>query len=174
MKYFEIATFGQVQIFIQTYNAMEQEIYFEITDGPDLIKIEPLRWTHIDAELDWDKNWIHSRISIKGGAFRGQFNCELLTRDFELFKRQLKSAYKNLNETATFDTLEGQIEIKCVGDGLGHFKVDCIALDEPGIGNELNLKMIFDQTSIPDLIRQLDTITKTFPIQGTLLNLENE
>lgn len=160
--------------FIRTEQIMEQEIYFEITDGPDIVKIEPLRWTHTDAEIDWDRNWVHSRISIKGGAFRGQFNCDLLTRDFELFKRQLKSAYKNLNETVTFDTMEGQIEIKCVGDGLGHFQVDCKARDEAGISNELNVTMSFDQTAIPNLVRQLDKITTTFPIQGTELNVRNE
>jgi hypothetical protein len=153
---------------------MDDEIYFEITDGPDIIKIEPLQWTHPNSDNDWDKNWIRSRITVKGGAFRGPFGCDLFSSDFELFKRQLKKAYDNLRETATFKTMEGQIEISCVGDGLGHFTVDCKAMDEAGTGNELNLTMTFDQTSIPDIIRQLDSITKMFPIQGTELNVQNE
>jgi hypothetical protein len=72
---------------------MEDELYLEIKDGPDIIKIEPLRWTHSSAEIDWDKNWIHSRIIFKAGAFHGQFNCDLMTTDFELFKRELKTVY---------------------------------------------------------------------------------
>jgi hypothetical protein len=153
---------------------METEIYFEITDGPDIIKIEPLQWTHQNSDNDWDRNWIRSRVTVKGGAFRGQFTCDLFTSDFELFKRELKSAYDNLKSTATFKTIEGQIEIKCVGDGLGHFTVDCIAMDNAGVGNELTIAMSFDQTFIPGLLRQLNEITNTFPIRGTELNLRNE
>ena len=62
---------------------MIDDIYFEITAGPDVIRIEPLKWTHANAELDWDRNWIHSQITIAGGAFRGQFDCDLMTTDFE-------------------------------------------------------------------------------------------
>jgi hypothetical protein len=153
---------------------MEDEIYFEITDGPDIIKIEPLQWTHANADNDWDRNWIRSTVTLKGGAFRGQFSCDLFSSDFELFKRELKKAYDKLNSTVTFKTIEGQIEIKCIGDGLGHFKVDCEAMDEAGIGNKLSVTMSFDQTSIPDLVRQLDKITKIFPIQGTELKVVNE
>jgi hypothetical protein len=153
---------------------MEDETYFEITDGPDIIKIEPLQWTHQNADNDWDRNWIRSHVTVKGGAFGGQFSCDLFSSDFELFKRELKRAYKNLKLSATFKTIEGQIEIKCVGDGLGHFEVDCKAMDEAGTGNELNLTLSFDQTAIPGLVRQLDKITKTFPIQGTELNVRNE
>jgi hypothetical protein len=153
---------------------MINDIYFEITDGPDIIKIEPLKWTHADAELDWDKNWIHSRITVKGGAFRGQFYCDLMTTDFELFKRELKKTYDSLNDQAEFKTLEGQIQIKIEGDGLGHFSVDCEVMDDAGVGNKLNIAMAFDQTQIPDFVRQLDKIVKQFPIQGTELKVVNE
>lgn len=153
---------------------MIDDIYFEITDGPDIIKVEPLKWTHTDAELDWDKNWIHSQITIKGGAFRGQFYCDLMTTDFELFKRELKKLYDSLKGRAEFKTLEGQIHIKIEGDGLGHFSVDCDVMDKAGIGNRLNVEMAFDQTQIPDFVRQLDKIVKQFPIQGTELKVVNE
>ena len=153
---------------------MKEELYFEITNGPDIIKIEPLRWTHSDAEIDWDKNWIQSRITVKGGAFRGQFNCDLMTTEFELFKRELKTLYSKLTGQATFKTLEGQIEIKIEGDGLGHLTIDCEAMDEAGIGNRLNIAMSCDQTQIPDYLRQLDKIIKEFPIRGTELKIRNE
>jgi hypothetical protein len=153
---------------------MEDEIYFEITDGSNVIKIEPLLWTYPDSDNDWDRNWISSRITIKGGTFEGKFSCDLLSSDFELFKRDLNKVYDNLNEIATFKTIEGQIEIKCIGDGLGHFAVKCKAMDEPGTGNELNISISFDQTFIPELVRQLNKIIKAFPIQGTELKVRNE
>ena len=153
---------------------MTDEIAFEITDGPDTIKIEPLNWSFTDAELDWDKNWIYSRITAKGGAFRGQFYCGLMTVDFELFKRDLKKIYISLKGHAEFKTIEGQIHIEIVGDGQGHFAVDCEVIHPVGIGNNLNFKMSFDQTQIPDFVRQLDVITKKFPIQGAEMKVVNE
>jgi hypothetical protein len=153
---------------------MEDEIYFEITDGPDIIKIEPLHWTHPNSDNDWDKNWIRSKITVKGGAFRGQFGCDLMTTDFELFKRELKKTYDFLKGKAEFKTLEEQIQIKIEGDGLGHFTVDCEVMDDAGTGNKLNISMAFDQTQIPDLVRHLDKIIKQFPIQGTELKVVNE
>src|SRR5688572_3782594 len=99
---------------------MEDDFFFEITNGQDSIKIEPLGLAHPDATGDWDKNWIQSRVTVKGGAFRGQFNCYLMTTDFELFKRQLKPLYDSLQGQAEFKTLEDQIGIICTGDGLGH------------------------------------------------------
>jgi hypothetical protein len=141
---------------------MEDEIYFEITDGPDIIRIEPLQWSHPNSDDEWDKKWIRSRITIKGGAFQGRFSCDLFCADFESFKNGLIKAYDNLKDTATFTTIEGQIEITCVGDGLGHFEVDCEVMDEAGIGNTLNIKMSFDQTTIPELVGQLDRISNKF------------
>lgn len=153
---------------------MNDDIYFEIVDGADTIKIEPLKWIHPDAELDWDRNWIYSRVTIKGGAFHGKFYCNLMSTDFELFKRELNKTYNSLQEKAEFNTLESQIQIKIIGDGLGHFIVDCEVVDQAGIGNKLNIEMTFDQTQIPNFIRQLDKIVKQFPIQGTALNVVNE
>jgi len=80
----------------------------------------------------------------------------------------------NLLNEGSQNANENQIEINCVGDGLGHFAVDCETMHQAGIGNELNIEMTFDQTAIPNLVRQLDNITKTFPIQGTGLNVVNE
>jgi hypothetical protein len=91
-----------------------------------------------------------------------------------LFKRELKKTYDSLNDQAEFKTLEGQIQIKIEGDGLGHFSVDCEVMDDAGVGNKLNIAMAFDQTQIPDFVRQLDKIVKQFPIQGTELKVVNE
>ena len=149
---------------------MDSEIYFEIIDGSDILKVEPLEWANPNSDNDWDKNWIRSRVTVKGGAFSGKFLCSLYSWDFELFKRSLKKAYDNLEETATFATMEEQIQINCFGDGLGHFKVDCKTMDQAGTGNELRFKMSFDQTTIPNLVIQLDNITRAFSVRGTGFN----
>jgi hypothetical protein len=96
-----------------------------------------------------------------------------MTTDFELFKRQLKTLYTDLNGTATFKPLEEQLTLDIKGDGIGHFEADCVATPQPHTGESLSLSFSFDQTSLPNLINQLDIITKSFPINGDFL-IKNE
>ncbi|HSC54061.1 MAG TPA: hypothetical protein VLC98_10585 [Phnomibacter sp.] len=142
------------------------DTYFEITDAGDIIRIEPLSLTFPDAQLDWDRNWIKTKVTVKGGVFSGQFVAEFMTTDFEILKRQLKNLEKDLNGTARFEPLEQQLVLKIKGDGLGHFEVDCESTPESHLGQSLTFSISFDQTAIKEFVRQLDRITKTFPIDG--------
>ena len=49
----------------------DSETYFEILDGGDLIRVEPYRVVTYGSSIDWDKNWIKTRITIKEGVFSG-------------------------------------------------------------------------------------------------------
>jgi hypothetical protein len=147
--------------------------YFELKDSGDFIRIDLLKLTYPDAKLDWDNNWIKSNVRVKAGAFTGQFDIELMTTDFEKFKQELSRLYDKLDGTALFDTLEGQVVIKIKGDGIGHFEADCSVMDYAGTGNKLEFELNFDQTIIPELVRQLDTICKHYPISGDL-KIKNE
>ena len=142
------------------------DIYFEISTEGDIIKIEPLNLTFAEAQLDWDRNWIKTKVTVKGGVFSGQFIAEFMTTDFEVFKRQIKNLDTDFNGIATFEPLEQQLVLKIKGDGLGHFEVDCEATPEPHLGQTLTFSVSFDQTQIKDYVRQLDKITKAFPING--------
>lgn len=108
---------------------MHPDICFEIFDGGDLIRIEPLTHKNQNSQNDWDKNWLQAKITVKGGVFSGQFIADFMTTDFELFKRELKNLDKDFKGTAKFDPVEGQLVINIVGDGLGHFEVQCTASD---------------------------------------------
>lgn len=150
-----------------------QEIYFEISDAGDIVRLEPKRLVREGSEIDYDNNWIITTVTVKGGRFSGQFDAEFMTIDFEKFKQELRPLYDNLKGSATFSGLEGQLELKIVGDGIGHFEVCVLASDEPGYGGQLSFTMGFDQTSIKELVHQLDTITKKFPINGDF-KIKNE
>ena len=71
------------------------------------------------------------------------------------------------------EPLEGQLVLEIKDDGLGHFEVHCTACDQPGISGKLAFELSFDQTGLKRLIRELDTITKMFPITGDM-NIKNE
>lgn len=151
----------------------QDDIYFEISDSGNIVKLEPKQLVRQGSELDWDNNWIITTITVKGGKFSGQYEAEFMTIDFEKFKQELSLLYNNLNGSATFNGLEEQLELKIKGDGIGHFEMIVTACDQTGYGGKLKFTMSFDQTSIKELVSQLERITKNFPIVGDF-NIKNE
>jgi hypothetical protein len=153
---------------------MRDDLLFEITDGGDGIKIQPTGQPYIDSANSWDKNCLRTLLTIKGGAFRGQYNADFYTFEFEHFKQELRRVYKDLNGKFVFSCRDHELVLKIQGDGNGHFTVDCTAMDHPAFGAELKFQLSFDQTYIPELVNQLNDITKAFPIVGTEFNFKNE
>jgi hypothetical protein len=146
-----------------------EDLYFEIADGDSIVRIEPIVLLHKDSDNDWDKNCIKTNITVKGGSFTGKYNADFMTLDFEKFKQEFEKLYDNLSGYANFYGLESYLELKIKGDGIGHFEVDVTACDEPGINeSKLNFTLSFDQTQIQELVRQLDNITKEFPVTGDI------
>ena len=146
----------------------EENIFLEIEESGDFIRIELIDFSHPNAELDWDKNWVSGFVNVKAGAFSGVFKADFMTVDFVSFKNKLAKLYDKLNGIATFHTLESQVEIKIVGDGIGHLKAECEVMDYAGTGNKLVFEINFDQTHIPKILNQLEKITKKFPKIGEL------
>ena len=149
------------------------DLYFEIFDGGDLIRLEPIQVYDDTSQLDWDRNWVRTKVTVKGGVFSGQFTADFITTDFELFKRDLKNLDKDFKGVAKLEPLEGQLVLNIAGDGLGHFEVKCKATDQPRYGGTLSFVLSFDQTELARLINELDKITKAFSIKGDF-NIKNE
>lgn len=146
----------------------EENIYFEISENGNFIRIELIKQSNPNAELDWDKNWLKGLVKVKAGVFSGEFKAEFMTVDFVSFKNELEKLYYKLNGIATFHTLESQVEIKIIGDGIGHLNAECEVLDYAGTGNKLIFEINFDQTHIPKILNQLEKITDRFPKIGKL------
>lgn len=151
------------------------EYQFEIFDTGNFIRVVPLRFMHPNADMDWDRNWIETHIEINAEPFHGKYRTSLMTGDFEKFKQELKRIYNDLSGVTMFDSMESEIEIKIKGDGLGHFKANCIATDRTTVdGSELSFVLDFDQTQIPELIKQLEEITTAFPIFGDIFKTKKQ
>lgn len=147
----------------------QQNLYFEIFDTGNLVRLEPIELIKYDSNIDWDQNWVKTKVTVKGGNFSGQYSADFLTVEFKKFKQELSQLYDNLKGTANFNDLEGFLELKIDGDGFGHFEVKVKACDQPGTnGSELTFKLAFDQTELKELVNQLNSITKQFPITGDL------
>ena len=146
----------------------EETTFFEISESGNFIRIELIDFSHPNAEMDWDANWLKGFVNVKAGGFSGEFKADFMTVDFESFKTELTKLYVNLNGIATFNTLESQVEIKIIGDGIGHLSAECEVMDYAGMGNKLEFKINFDQTHIPKILEQLEKITNRFPKIGEL------
>lgn len=152
---------------MSTEEDFEEKLYFEIKDGANFLRIEPLGLINYNSENDWDRNWVKSKVYTKSGAFEGSYEADIMTTDYERLKQELKKSYNNLKHSFLFSDLERAIDLKIIGDGLGHFSVTAVATDNPGIySTTLEFEMQYDQTFIPDMINKLDSITKKFPIKG--------
>lgn len=153
---------------------MEKEnLFFEINSQGNFVKIETLGLINYSSNLDYDNNYIKCNIYVSGGAFSGSYNADILTVEFEEFKHELNSLYNNFNGTAEFSNLEGEINIKIKGDGIGHFNARIECIDFPGINSsELIFEIEFDQTFIKKIVSQINQITKEFPIKGSF-NIKN-
>jgi hypothetical protein len=138
---------------------------FEIIDNNAILQIKPERLLCPDSGMDWDKNFISTRIYIKVGGFQGEYIAEIMTFDFYKLKKDLERLYNNLSGYGYFDCLERYLTIKIAGDGLGHFKCECEAIDQPGFEESVFKFVIsFDQTQINNLVKQLDLILEEYPI----------
>jgi hypothetical protein len=91
---------------------IEDNTYFEISESGNFIRIELLKLSHLNTEMDWDANWIKGFVKLKAGGFSGEFNSYFMTTDFISFKTELTKLYDKLNGITNFQTLENQVDIK--------------------------------------------------------------
>jgi hypothetical protein len=146
---------------------MLEDLEFQIKGDEDFLKLNPAGLIYYNSNLDWDKNWIRTVITVQGGVFSGRYNADLTTFDFDNLKFDLEKLYENLGDEMEFDDLEGFLSLKIVGDGTGNFVAEVTCNDTPDIhSSELKFQISFDQTYIKDMLRSLDEITKRYPIIG--------
>lgn len=111
----------------------------------------------------YDGNWLTARVSIDVGGFCGAFDCELRTEDFIALARDAADLHDDLRGVATFKTIEGQLEFRVAGDGLGHFEVAGEVIDRVGDGNRLAWTIHIDQTQLPEISARAASIVRTYP-----------
>ena len=147
--------------------------YFELKDSGNFLRLTGVKLNHPKATDSWDRNWLDVKIEFKVDSFYGHFNGDFMTVDFESFKQQLRRLYDNLKGYANFDCTDNFVKIRMVGDGLGHIEANCIVSDDGGFSKSFEFKLELDQTQIPDIIHNLNELTKAYPIEGSF-NVKNE
>jgi hypothetical protein len=134
-----------------------------IKGGSDFIRVIINNQPFPNAEIPWDESWLDTTISVQLGAFSGTFFANLQTWDFQKLLNEFIELHKNLNHCFTYEATEQQLSFNCKGDGIGHIGLNGSVMDQCGIGNELSFKIELDQSCLPDIIRQLEYISKVYP-----------
>lgn len=116
-----------------------------------------------------DDNWLRVSVDIRAGAFSGAFEGAFLAPEFSDFRDRLRILHETLRGTARFSTLEEQLSLELVGDGLGHIALKGMALDAPGMGNRLEFHLDLDQGHLATALLGLDNVVETFPVRTGVL-----
>ncbi len=114
----------------------------------------------------WDDNWLTVEIRVRAGGFRGKAAATIITSELTKFLLELRPLYENLNGSAKFVTMEGQLNLLLNGDGKGHIELQGEVADQAGIGNRLNFTLHFDQSQLGASIRELEKVTSQFPVRA--------
>ena len=114
----------------------------------------------------WDGNWVDVRIEVSVGGFSADYPAQIRNVELFAFEEELARLYETLDGEAEFLTMEYWLEIRVQGDGMGHLKAHCIARDDPGFPNELRFTISFDQTFLPQVLRDLRQIRAMYPVLG--------
>jgi hypothetical protein len=139
------------------------EIFLEIIDNGDFIKVTPQGFTYPDTDNEWDSKWLRAEVQIKVGAFAGNYIGEFMNVDFFELRKHLTYLYDHLGSSFTFEPLESYLKLTFKGDGLGHIELFCQASDNPGWNaSNFEFYLNIDQTFIPKLINQLDLIIEEY------------
>ena len=108
-----------------------------------------------------------SNVEINAGAFQGAYIACLRCEEFLAFRNSLIQLYSKLSGEADFKSMEDWLNVKIIGDGLGHFEAKCKARDTLGSDSRLEFSLLLDQTQMPEIIRGLENILEKFPVKGS-------
>jgi hypothetical protein len=113
--------------------------------------------------MDGDLRWLVADVAIRVGGFKGDFSTSFLVRDVSRFLQELRQLFTTLEGRAQFTTWEKQIELILEGNGRGQVAITGEAMDEAGTGSKLSFEIGTDQTYLPQLINELESICATYP-----------
>lgn len=140
------------------------------------LRVEALARSHPQCDDYWDGNWIKTRIALSAGGFQGEVEADLRSEEFVRFRDSLRLLYSLRPDfpplVVEFSTMEMQLGIQIRGikdrnDGVGHCFAKCTVADDLGQGrSRLEFTLLFDQTFLPAILRDLDAIIVAFPVKG--------
>jgi len=122
------------------------------------------------GDEDNSGNWLHTKVDIAAGGFRGTFATHLHVTDFARFRDELLDLNANLtrrettNRTATFRSARGTLRLSIEARHTETFTATCEASDGGANDTLLLFTLKFDRAELPDIVRNLNLMLTEFPL----------
>ncbi|GGR46127.1 hypothetical protein GCM10008959_03910 [Deinococcus seoulensis] len=115
----------------------------------------------------WDANWLDvaAEIDLPGQAWVRAAGPFLMTSDLAAFLTELRRMNETLTGTAKLQPLEPNLRVHLDCGPTGQVRTQ-IELTPDHINQMHTFQLELDQTYLPGIIRQLDTILERFPVRG--------
>ncbi len=133
--------------------------------GSDHVAVDVLGYEKAGSSHPFESNWLRAEVSVSAGGWQGKIpKAFFTTQEVQHFRLALEKLLKEPKGTAELNPMEHNLILKLSGDGQGNLEVSGVAFDNPGGFNALAFNWLLDQSCLPELIRQLKELEKTFPI----------
>ncbi|WP_343760271.1 WapI family immunity protein [Deinococcus depolymerans] len=120
-----------------------------------------------DGTDSWDANWLDvaAEVDLPGQAWVRATGPFLMTSDLAGFLPELRRMHETLTGTADLHPLEPDLRVHLECGSTGQLLTEIeLTPDHPTQSHIFELEL--DQTYLPGIIRQLDTILERFPVRG--------
>lgn len=131
----------------------------------EFIRLDVISRRYPNSNDSYDGNWFDTKVIVKVGGFAGTVSGQLRKDELASFQTELASLYKSLSGSAKLLTLEGWLSLEITGDGMGHFSCTGEVMDGFIQGNTLIFNLNIDQTFLPEILKNLEKVENSFPIQ---------
>jgi hypothetical protein len=105
-------------------------------------------------------DWVSAEASIQAGGFRGHSPLYLTRGDLDTFLAEAERLYAELSGSATFRTIEEQLEFTVQANALGQLTTHGYLMDSAGTGNKLAFHLALDQSLLKRTITELRSALK--------------
>jgi hypothetical protein len=132
----------------------------------EFILLDVISRSYPSSNDSYDGNWLDTKAIVNVGGFTGAVNGQLRTDELASFQTELANLYRSLSGSAKFVTLEGWLSFEITGDEMGHFSCTGKVIDDFIQGNTLSFNLKIDQTFLPEILKGLERIGNSFPVQS--------
>jgi len=114
-----------------------------------------------------DEDWLSTSVSVRAGHFAGSYRAMFHREDVVALQQGFKRLDERFESGFEFVPTEPWLTMAISGDRLGHLTARCIARDNVGeeIPRTLQFTVVFDQSYLPELIKQVNYVLSRFPEQ---------
>ena len=115
----------------------------------------------IDGQIQTEEKapWLILDVKVYAGGFEGTISDYASIGHLISFADELEHLYQELRGTAVFGTIDGKFSVEILGDGKGHIRAKFDVMDDIA---RLKFDADFDQTFLPNLIKQIRAIPSTY------------